>query len=100
LRPEQYYGTPVHINCERFRSYKTGFYANSYGDSRTATIGGVTGNKPCLYYLGCQGLYTNAPCSRYGWNTGVADTYCMKAGMNCIGCSEPGFPDRTLKTVY
>lgn len=56
--------------------------------------------KGCLFYdLGCRGPYTRSPCNRILWNRQSSKT---RAGMPCIGCTEPEFPHHDLKpgTVF
>ena len=50
--------------------------------------------KGCLFYdLGCRGPYTRSPCNRILWNRQSSKT---RAGMPCIGCTEPEFPHHDL----
>ncbi len=54
----------------------------------------------CLFYdLGCRGPFTRSPCNRILWNRVSSKT---RAGMPCIGCTEPEFPHHDLKpgTVF
>lgn len=54
----------------------------------------------CLFYdLGCRGPFTRSPCNRILWNRQSSKT---RAGMPCIGCTEPEFPHHDLKpgTVF
>jgi hydrogenase small subunit len=54
----------------------------------------------CLFYdLGCRGPMTHSPCNRILWNRQSSKT---RAGMPCIGCTEPEFPHHDLKvgTVF
>lgn len=56
--------------------------------------------KGCLFYdLGCRGPMTHSPCNRILWN-GVSSK--TRAGMPCIGCTEPEFPfyDLAPGTVF
>jgi len=46
--------------------------------------------KGCLFYdLGCRGPMTHSPCNRILWNRQSSKT---RAGMPCMGCTEPEFP--------
>jgi hydrogenase small subunit len=58
-------------------------------------------NVGCLGILGCKGRKTKADCSRRRWNTDVAEEYgvnwCVGSRSNCIGCTEPTFPDKVGK---
>lgn len=50
--------------------------------------------KGCLFYdLGCRGPFTRSPCNRILWNRQSSKT---RAGMPCIGCTEPEFPHYDL----
>lgn len=50
--------------------------------------------KGCLFYdLGCRGPFTRSPCNRILWNRQSSKT---RAGMPCIGCTEPEFPHHDL----
>ncbi|MBS1954521.1 MAG: hydrogenase [Cyanobacteria bacterium SZAS-4] len=48
----------------------------------------------CLFYdLGCRGPMTHSPCNRILWNRQSSKT---RAGMPCLGCTEPEFPFHDL----
>ena len=48
----------------------------------------------CLYYdLGCRGPMTHSSCNRILWNRVSSKT---RAGMPCLGCTEPEFPFHDL----
>jgi len=83
-RPLAYYGTTVHQRCSRIAHFRVRRFARSFDDA-----GARRGW--CLLKLGCRGPSTANACTRLGWN-GV-DTYPMRAGHGCIGCSQPGFWD-------
>lgn len=54
----------------------------------------------CLFYdLGCRGPMTHSSCNRILWNRVSSKT---RAGMPCLGCTEPEFPFHELKpgTVF
>ncbi|NEO33740.1 MAG: hydrogenase small subunit [Symploca sp. SIO3C6] len=54
----------------------------------------------CLFYdLGCRGPMTHSSCNRILWNRVSSKT---RAGMPCLGCTEPEFPFYDLKpgTVF
>ena len=56
--------------------------------------------KGCLFYdLGCRGPMTHSPCNRILWNRQSSKT---RAGMPCLGCTEPEFPffDLAPGTVF
>lgn len=84
------YSNTIHQDCPRLKKYYDGIYSNRFGDRRAG----------CLELLGCQGQWVNAPCHTLGWNRQYSKTSCINAGMPCTGCSEPGFPDRTLTVKY
>jgi hydrogenase small subunit len=69
--------------CPRYNNYNGGVYANKFGD---------TG---CLYWRGCQGMNTVAPCGQLGgiWNDFAAQ-FCIKGGAPCTGCASEGYPDK------
>jgi hydrogenase small subunit len=86
------YSHTIHQDCPRINEYYDGVFSLSYG-YRSERAG-------CLEKLGCQGQWVNAPCHTLGWNRQYSKTSCIKAGMPCFGCSEPGYPDRTLQYKY
>ena len=56
--------------------------------------------KGCLFYdFGCRGPMTHSPCNRILWNRQSSKT---RAGMPCMGCTEPEFPffDLAPGTVF
>ncbi len=82
-RPAEIYSYTVHAGCLR----------NEYFEWKvdSATFGSKEG---CLFYQqGCQAPYTGGNCNKILWN-GVSSK--TRAGMPCIGCTEPGFPSRDL----
>ncbi len=80
LRPKAFYGKLIHDNCPRRAYFDSGQFAK------------YTGEPGCLYELGCKGPVTYADCPLRLWNNGV--NWCVGAGSPCIGCVEPGFPDK------
>src|SRR5689334_24729112 len=42
-----------------------------------------------LFRSGCRGPMTHSPCNRILWNRQSSKT---RAGMPCMGCTEPEFP--------
>ena len=80
LRPKAFYGRLVHDNCPRRGFFDVGHFARH------------TGDQGCLYEIGCKGPMTYADCSLRRWNNGV--NWCIGSGAPCIGCVEPGFPDK------
>jgi hydrogenase small subunit len=80
LRPKAFYGKLIHDNCPRRAYFDSGQFARH------------TGEPGCLYELGCKGPVTYADCPIRLWNNGV--NWCVGSGSPCIGCVEPGFPDK------
>ncbi len=94
------YPVPVHsAYCPRYRYYTKGIYATKPGE---------TG---CLQKIGCKGLYTRSLCGVHGWNNmqpqnsgqtfagAKGGSHCTTAGHPCMGCTEPGYPDRFVPFV-
>lgn len=84
------YSNTLHQDCPRLMKYYKKIFSGRFGDTKAG----------CLELLGCQGQWVNTPCHTLGWNRQYSKTSCIKAGMPCTGCSEPGFPDRTLTVKY
>ena len=82
-RPNMFFGTSVHDQCERLPHFEAGEFADSF-DSDEARKGW------CLYNLGCKGPKTYNNCPKVLFN-GV--NWPVGAGHPCIGCSEPNFWD-------
>ncbi|MGK7944412.1 MAG: hydrogenase [Microcystaceae cyanobacterium] len=83
-----------------FRSFtQTGCTRNMHFSYRVNTedFGQRTG---CLFYdMGCRGPMTHSSCNRILWNRVSSKT---RAGMPCLGCTEPEFPFHDLQpgTVF
>ncbi|CCQ54148.1 MULTISPECIES: hydrogenase small subunit [Crocosphaera] len=83
-----------------FRSFtQTGCTRNMHFSYKATTqdFGQRTG---CLFYdMGCRGPMTHSSCNRILWNRVSSKT---RAGMPCLGCTEPEFPFHDLKpgTVF
>jgi uptake hydrogenase small subunit len=78
-RPKTFFQTFTQTGCTRnmFFAYKQP--ADEFGQRRG-----------CLFYdLGCRGPMTHSPCNRILWNRQSSKT---RAGMPCLGCTEPEFP--------
>ncbi|MDZ4169496.1 MAG: hypothetical protein U1E26_07560 [Coriobacteriia bacterium] len=100
-RVKSAYPIPVHsAYCPRYKYYTKGIYASKPGQ-----VG-------CLQKIGCKGLYTRSLCGVHGWNNmqpqnGAAQTFvgakggshCTSSGHPCMGCTEPGYPDRFVPFV-
>ena len=80
LRPLAFYGKLIHDNCPRRAYFDAGQFAKH------------TSEPGCLYEIGCKGPMTYADCPIRLWNNGV--NWCIGSGAPCIGCVEPGFPDK------
>ncbi len=88
-RPQTFFKTFTQTGCTRniHFAYK-------------ASTGEFGQRKGCLFYdLGCRGPMTHSSCNRILWNRVSSKT---RAGMPCIGCTEPEFPFYDLKpgTVF
>ena len=87
-RPVAIYGTAavdddVHHKCKRLNNA----HATDFGQDNL-----------CLMKLGCNGPGTHAPCPIWAWNRGTDLTvnsggWCVDANANCLGCTEPTFPN-------
>lgn len=90
-RPETFFKTFTQTGCTRVQFFEYKQDTASFGE------GTRTG---CLFYeLGCRGPMTHSPCNRILWNRQSSKT---RAGMPCIGCTEPEFPhfDLAPGTVF
>ena len=67
----------VHSNCP----LKNNGQAHDFGE-----------HGRCMKQLGCKGPRTVGDCAVTQWNSG--SSWCMNAGVPCLGCTDPGFPDR------
>ncbi|MBD2465206.1 hydrogenase small subunit [Oscillatoria sp. FACHB-1407] len=88
-RPQTFFKSFTQTGCTRnvHFAYKAG--THEFGQRRG-----------CLYYdLGCRGPMTHSSCNRILWNRVSSKT---RAGMPCMGCTEPEFPFHDLKpgTVF
>jgi len=86
-RPTAFYGKLIHDNCPRRGYFDAGKFARKYSEPY------------CLYELGCKGPVTYADCPVRLWNGGT--NWCVGSGGPCIGCCNPGFPDKVspMKSV-
>jgi hydrogenase small subunit len=80
-RPTDLYSTTVHDRCPRREKEET----HTYGQDLR-----------CLEELGCRGPKTRANCPVQRWNNGA--NWCVDANSQCIGCTEPWFPNSTLRS--
>jgi hydrogenase small subunit len=79
-RPILFYGKLIHDNCPRRGHFDAGRFSQKFSDSY------------CMFKLGCKGPVTHADCPVRLWNSGTS--WCVGANSLCIGCVEPGFPDK------
>ncbi len=78
-RPKTFFSTFTQTGCTRNMHYTYKVSATEFSQ-----------RKGCLFYdLGCRGPMTHSPCNRILWNRQSSKT---RAGMPCIGCTEPEFP--------
>ena len=78
-RPKTFFTSFTQTGCTRNMHFAYKVSATEYGQ-----------RKGCLFYdLGCRGPMTHSPCNRILWNRQSSKT---RAGMPCMGCTEPEFP--------
>lgn len=90
-RPQTFFKTFTQTGCTRVQFFEYKQPTMSFGE------GTRTG---CLFYeFGCRGPMTHSPCNRILWNRQSSKT---RAGMPCLGCTEPEFPfmDLAPGTVF
>ena len=90
-RPQTFFKTFTQTGCTRVQFFEYKQSTLSFGE------GTRTG---CLFYeFGCRGPMTHSPCNRILWNRQSSKT---RAGMPCLGCTEPEFPffDLAAGTVF
>jgi hydrogenase small subunit len=75
-----YFGKSIHARCIHRDDLDEGIFAEHFGQ---------TG---CLLEIGCKGPFTMGDCPLRQWNSGV--NWCINANAPCMGCTEPGFPDK------
>lgn len=88
-RPKTFFTSFTQTGCTRNMHFAYKVSATEFGQ-----------RKGCLFYdLGCRGPMTHSPCNRILWNRQSSKT---RAGMPCIGCTEPEFPffDLAPGTVF
>jgi hydrogenase small subunit len=78
-RPRTFFSSFTQTGCTRNMHFAYKVSATEFGQ-----------RKGCLFYdLGCRGPMTHSPCNRILWNRVSSKT---RAGMPCLGCTEPEFP--------
>lgn len=88
-RPKTFFSSFTQTGCTRNMHFAYKVSATAFGQ-----------RKGCLFYdLGCRGPMTHSPCNRILWNCQSSKT---RAGMPCMGCTEPEFPffDLAPGTVF
>jgi NiFe hydrogenase small subunit HydA len=88
-RPKTFFQSFTQTGCTRSMHFAYKVSATAFGQ-----------RKGCLFYdLGCRGPMTHSPCNRILWNRQSSKT---RAGMPCMGCTEPEFPffDLAPGTVF
>ncbi len=82
-RPKTFFASFTQTGCTRNMLYAYKVSTTEFGQ-----------RKGCLFYdLGCRGPMTHSPCNRILWNRHSSKT---RAGMPCLGCTEPEFPHHDL----
>lgn len=82
-RPKTFFQTFTQTGCTRNMYFAYKQSAEEFGQKRG-----------CLFYdLGCRGPMTRSSCNRILWNRTSSKT---RAGMPCLGCTEPEFPFHDL----
>lgn len=82
-RPKTFFSSFTQTGCTRNMHFAYKVSATEFGQC-----------KGCLFYdLGCRGPMTHSPCNRILWNRQSSKT---RAGMPCLGCTEPKFPFHDL----
>lgn len=84
-RPLMFHSQTIHDNCERRAHFDAGRFVQQLGDDNEA-------KGHCLYKMGCKGPMTFSNCSKARFDDRVS--WCIGAGGPCIGCAEPGWPDK------
>lgn len=80
-RPQTFFKSFTQTGCTRVQFFE---YKQSPPEFGQGTRTG------CLFYeFGCRGPMTHSPCNRILWNRQSSKT---RAGMPCLGCTEPEFP--------
>src|ERR1044071_1036712 len=88
-RPKTFFQSFTQTGCTRNMHFAFKVSATDFGQ-----------RKGCLFYdLGCRGAMTHSSCNRILWNRQSSKT---RAGMPCLGCTEPEFPffDLAPGTVF
>ncbi|NEP05916.1 MULTISPECIES: hydrogenase small subunit [Okeania] len=82
-RPETFFKSFTQTGCTRNVHFAYKASTSDFGQ-----------RQGCLFYdLGCRGPMTHSSCNRILWNRVSSKT---RAGMPCLGCTEPEFPFHDL----
>ena len=82
-RPETFFKSFTQTGCTRNVHFAYKASTSDFGQ-----------RQGCLFYdLGCRGPMTRSSCNRILWNRVSSKT---RAGMPCLGCTEPEFPFHDL----
>lgn len=90
-RPQTFFTSFTQTGCTRNQFFEYKQSTQSFGEGT---------RQGCLFYeFGCRGSMTRSSCNRILWNKQSSKT---RAGMPCIGCTEPEFPfyDLVPGTVF
>lgn len=83
LRPKEYFAYTVHNGCTRNEYFEYKVDNHKFGEL-----------EGCMFYEhGCQAPYTRGSCNKILWNEINSKT---RAGLPCMGCTEPSFPRQNL----
>ena len=86
LRPKEYFAYTVHNGCVRNEYFEYKVDEHKFGKL-----------EGCMFYdHGCQAPFTHGSCNKILWNEVNSKT---RAGLPCMGCTEPSFPKRNLFTT-
>jgi hydrogenase small subunit len=80
-RPSYYYSNLVHMQCPRRNNPR----ATTYGQDTY-----------CMRDMGCHGTTTYSHCPGGQFNNGA--NWCVDANSQCIGCTQPDFPQANLRS--
>ena len=86
LRPKEFYAYTVHNGCTRNEYFEYKIDNHKFGNL-----------EGCMFYdHGCQAPFTHGSCNKILWNETNSKT---RAGLSCMGCTEPSFPKENLFTT-
>ena len=78
-RPQAFYPN-THLSCPYLSEYESATFAST-----------MTDKDGCRFALGCKGPWSGCDSATRKWNGGTS--WCI-ANATCVGCTDPGFPDR------